>query len=233
MDGKSELEKREALLKRLLAGEIAPESEEGRILLDRDPVLNREFDEIRMLTARLDEAAEKESEVLNSLPDEYPPAPKIDSALRRSWSHEDTRRKSDDGSPISSWFLPLGLVAATLLILVVIVFNSPPTEDSETRQPGYLDSGIVAVTPAEMLDIHVFEWKNYDLNPGETFFLYWIEDGEEHYLYDGPDTRYVPDPVKQAELPDEVEWVVKVMGFNANEVACSDVNRSVRRPKSD
>lgn len=105
---------RERILERLLTGELDPDGDEGRRLLERDPALRVELEALRAVEGAIEEAA-LEREAVEGLPTEEHDEARAVAALEAIWA-------SEQRSPAPRrWghFAWVGLAAGVLLAAVL------------------------------------------------------------------------------------------------------------------
>lgn len=196
---------REELLLKLLSGEIDPESEEGRRMLNSDPLLKKEFTEIQGLPEELDGLASDQASAVADLAKDLPASAAVDKAMAKL-------RKPPPR--FFSRFFPSILTAAAAVAIGITLWVV--LGDKEERPIQLLGGDFNVAQSTEAVDQHTFSWDAYPLSQGEEFYLF-IDAGQgANEVWHGKETSWSPTAQEAAELPDEITWWVEVKGFNAD-----------------
>lgn len=207
---------REEILMQLLTGDLDAEQGEGRKMLDEDPALKNEYEEMRELTQQLDQVGAEEADAIDALPDELPPSATVDEALEENWKDEGGKATSKDGKGFS--LFQIGLLAAACLVLFFVGKYILYEDKSDPIQ--YLGQSLVVTSPQGEVPRYTFAWQEFDLPLGGRFVL--IIDkgihskesrGPEEY-WQGSETVAELTPEQLASLPDRIEWWVEAFGPN-------------------
>jgi hypothetical protein len=198
---------REKILMDFLMGKVDPESEEGKAMMERNPWLREELEEVKALSLRLDRAAARMEADVRELPEEPPPSPTVEEALKRAWDEDRGQGRTPGRSSSLMILIPLGIAAALVIFLLVLWRVG---QDSGKHPPQYLsgDSELKVTLSSNDVDSFKVSWNDCMLSPGGLYRIYINTGTEEIRAWQGRDLSWDPTPEDRAKLSDSNElWV--------------------------
>jgi hypothetical protein len=197
-------------------------------MLESDPELKAELEEVKALSGHLDDMAADEAAALKSLPDDLPRSPVVDEVLNKIWKEGLLPEEKENGSRKLFLLIPVGLAAAAVLIILITWWTG--LNDSVDQPDQYLGGGIEVTSPAGEVDQYRFSWQDYTLPPGGYFKLF-IDAGQgSKEVWRGEGTSWEPTESERAAMPDRLDWWVEAYGpSDFDPIASSDSITLIRR----
>lgn len=201
-------ESHEAIIKRIVLGEVGIDSQQARDLLEGCETCSYSLEEYRSIGQVLDDLGRQERDVLTEVFREEPGFDhNVDRGIRAAMNRTDRRLRIRRSVT--------RLVAAAAVILVTFVVWDRMKNLDPGPGPGSerLGGGVTEMQPAG--DVAAFDtfMFNADLPPGGHFVVR-IRDAEGNLILEVKDLRegrWTPSDSEKERLPDSISWEVDVL----------------------
>jgi hypothetical protein len=207
----------DALLTRLVVGELAPDAPEARAVLETCPSCRDQWAQLGQLARRLDAAGAEERSVLAEI-ETQSISPAQEERIRATVL---AQRRS---ARRLAW--PIAVAAAVLALVGVIAWRQwRGNERIEERYLGSQNfSGLELRTAAD--GAVSFVWSYTGLPPEGSYTLRVWDDsatGSQPTVFDHlPDPPWTPTPEQRAKLPQRMRWEVEVFDATGQSLGYSE-----------